>query len=368
MARGKAADLAVMPRDFSQQLAAAERQAVTEFDPAGVGEEGLSDDLALSNTLAQIGEDESNAKVYVYKIDAKTQRDVFAFETTPSEFATGGLTEIGKRYGGGDYRVRVYADGKVLTHRRVSIMEQKEIAPNPVTSIVPEIQNAMAQQNQMMLEGFRAIADAMKAQQPPVAPSFMEQMQAFASLQNIFGAKQQGPDFGQMIDMLKQGMEIGRSSGEQSTLDVLMRGIETFGPVLADAVKNNPAPQPIQQTAQIPAPASVPQIAAQPTSEDEMNMLREAMLKQSINFLVKQAEADHDPAVYAIMVMDQLDDENLRGFIDRADWLDFLAQYNPAIKNQPIAEWFGKLRVEIKSMLDDLTQEEKSGTSPGHAT
>ena len=373
MATGKRASaVEVIPRDFRDQLQAAEREAAAEFDPGNVGADEISDDLALTQTLAQIGDDESNAKVYVYKIDPKTQKDVFAFETSPAEFAMGGLTEIGKRYGGGDYRVRVYANGRVLTHKRIAIMEQKE---TPVTApgIGADLPALFAQQQAAMLDGFRMLAESLKPAPQPPAPSMMDQLQVFAQLQGIMGGnhKQSGPDFGQMLDVLKQGMEMGRSGGEQSMLDVLMRGIETFGPVITEAVKagaQNPAL--IQQAhampqnqAAIAAPVPVVQ-SQQSQNEDEMGILQNQILKQSIGFLVKQAQAGNDPDTYANMVLDQMDENILSEFVNRSDWLDFLAQYNVGVKEPANAAWFAELR---GLLIAYLTENADSGTSAIHA-
>ena len=376
MAQGKRATAGeVIPRDFREQLAAAEREAAAEFDAGTIGTDDISDDLALTQTLAQIGDDESNAKVYVYKIDPKTKTDVFAFETTPAEFATGGLTEIGKRYGGGDYRVRVYANGRVVTHKRIAIMEQKDAPAAPV-NIAADLQTLFAQQQATTLEGFKMLAESLRATQQAPAPqmSFMEQMQAFAQFQNLMGGgrQQSGPDFGQVLDVLKQGMELGRSGGEQSMLDVLMRGIETFGPVITEAVKNGapmPAPQNMPQPMQqLPAPVTATPSAQQtaaPTNEDEMNILQNQILKQSIGFLVKQAQAGNDPDTYANMVLDQMDVKTLAEFVNRPDWLEFLANYNAGVKEPANAAWFGELR---GILIEYLTADSESGTSAGHAT
>lgn len=374
MAAGKRASaVEVIPRDFREQLQQAEAQAAAEYDPGSVGTDDISDDLALTQTLAQIGDDESNAKVYVYKIDPKTKSDVFAFETSPAEFATGGLTEIGKRYGGGDYRVRVYANGRVLTHKRIAIMEQKE-TPATAPGIGADLPALFAQQQAAMLDGFRMLAESLKPAPQPPAPSMMEQLQVFAQLQGLMGGnqKQSGPDFGQMLDVLKQGMEMGRSGGEQSMLDVLMRGIETFGPVITEAVKagaQNPAL--IQQAQAIPQnqaaiAAPVPEIQTQqPQNEDEMGILQNQILKQSIGFLVKQAQAGNDPDTYANMVLDQMDEKTLTEFVNRPDWLDFLAQYNAGVKEPANAAWFGELRVIL---IAYLTENDETGTSATHAT
>lgn len=377
MAQGKRATAGeVIPRDFRQELQAAEaseRAPNPEFDPGNVGSD-FSDDLALANTLAQIGEDESNAKVFVYKIDKATKLEAFAFETSPAEFATGGLTEIGKRYGGGEYRIRVYADGRILTHKRIAIMEQKETPQTAPVNIAADLQGLFAQQQSAMLEGFKMLAESLKPAPQSPAPTMLEQMETFARLQSLMGGnqRQSGPDFGQLLDILKQGMEMGRGAGEQSMLDVLMRGIETFGPAITEAVKTGAVNQPMPMM-HAPAMTAAPAIAAPvpaiqtaaPTNEDEMGILRNAMLKQAINFLVNQAKANNDPETYANMVMDQMDENALKDFINRPDWIDFLAQFNPEVKLPQVSAWFDTLRSII---IEFLTMPPESGTSAPHAT
>ena len=165
---------------------------------------------------------------------------------------------------------------------------------------------------------------------------------------------------------------MGRSGGEQSMLDVLMRGIETFGPVITEAVKagaQNPAL--IQQAQAMPQnqaaiAAPIPEIQTQqPQNEDEMGILQNQILKQSIGFLVKQAQAGNDPDTYANMVLDQMDEKTLTEFVNRPDWLDFLAQYNAGVKEPANAAWFGELRVIL---IAYLTENDETGTSATHAT
>jgi len=255
----------------------------------------------------------------------------------------------------------------------IAIMEQKE-TPATAPGIGADLPALFAQQQATMLDGFRMLAESLKPAPQPPAPSMMEQLQVFAQLQGLMGGnhKQSGPDFGQMLDVLKQGMELGRSGGEQSMLDVLMRGIETFGPVITEAVKagaQNPAL--IQQAQAMPQnqaaiAAPVPEIQTQqPQNEDEMGILQNQILKQSIGFLVKQAQAGNDPDTYANMVLDQMDEKTLTEFVNRPDWLDFLAQYNAGVKEPANAAWFGELRVIL---IAYLTENDETGTSANHAT
>ena len=253
-------------------------------------------------------------------------------------------------------------------------MEQKETPQTAPVNIAADLQGLFAQQQNAMLEGFKMLAESLKPAPQPPAPSMLEQMETFARLQSLMGGnqRQSGPDFGQLLDILKQGMEMGRGAGEQSMLDVLMRGIETFGPAITEAVKtgaaNQPAPimhtQPMTASPAIAAPVPAIQTAA-PTNEDEMGILRNAMLKQAINFLVNQAKADNDPETYANMVMDQMDENALKDFINRPDWIDFLAQFNPEVKLPQVSAWFDALRAII---IEFLTMPPESGTSAPHAT
>lgn len=354
-----------------------EHEPQSEFDPGTVGED-LSDDLALSAVLSQLGEDNSEAKVFVYKIDSKTQKEAFAYETTPTEFAIGGLTDLGMRFGGGDYRIRVYNEGRILTHKRISILPPANVQANPVpqTGLQLEGLQSLMQQNQAaMMQGFQMIAETIvkSIPQPPPQQSRMDFIAEMTAMQNLFGGgnKQSGPDFNVLVETFQKGLEMGTQKGEASAMDVLMEGFKTLAPTIIEATK-----QPLMQSAAMPVPHA-PQMAAIPApvspvapsnnpEGDEMKFAQEMMLKQSIKFLSAQGLKQADPETYAHMALDQLTDEQAATFLTRPDWLDFLANHDPQIKtNAQLAAWFGEVR---GIMLELLTPEPESGISQTHAT
>ena len=96
-------------------------------------------------------------------------------------------------------------------------------------------------------------------------------------------------------------------------------------------------------------------------------------LKMGISYLVGQAISDAPPETSAYMVLDNIPENDVRSFVIRPDWLEFLAGYDPRVMQY--GQWFMNLREEISNILreepapdENLTTEKQGSTTGAIAT
>jgi hypothetical protein len=65
--------------------------------------------------------------------------------------------------------------------------------------------------------------------------------------------------------------------------------------------------------------------------------------------LVKRAENDSDPALYAMFILDNVAEAQVRAFIERPDALAELIRVNPAVNDH--LEWFAELRSHLIGLM-----------------
>jgi len=334
------------------------------FDPGTVGED-LSDDLALQSTLATLGDDESNAKVYVYAV-SDNGKDAYMYSCSATEFASGGLDEIQKRYGGGDYKVRVMANGKMVSHRRISIKEAKNPAPEAAAL------SGISDLAQVMQKGFEGMAQILmasaQANKPAPQESRSDMLREMMLMKELFASSQPAPQNNMMetLGMVKEMLSITQSlnpptgaDGGTDPMAVLWKGLEMFGKPLVEGMAAAKAGA-VQQPAQMMQPApQVPAISApvynpNPAQEtgDDMNFF----VKQVIKQIVSKAQEGVAPEIVAEMVIDQAPAALVNELADDPAWFANLIAINPDVISH--RAWFEKMHVHI---VKELTEDDISG-------
>lgn len=348
----------------------------TELTPESVFpphfEEPIPEDLALLNTLADLGETDSNVKVNVYRVDLSkgSKGGAFLFSCDPVEF---NFEKLRDDYGGGTYRVHVRANGGIAANRLVTIEEPRrpkiEAQAQPSQDLVAPLTTMM----QAMVAGFENLGKLIVTAQPQ-QQSRSDMLQEMLLYKQLFEQPQQSNV--NPLDFVKQGIdlakELGTSGKETGTADIVMGLLETFGKPIAEAVataqatqRANPPPVPhpgapmITHAANPAVIAPVhdnPAIASEQIEGDIMKQMQ-----SYLNFLIAQAQADNDVYTYAGMILDAAPPEQIDQFINRPDWLDYLAQFEPNVKN--FEPWFTQLRDAMKELL---TPEPGSDTNGGN--
>lgn len=95
-------------------------------DPHDVDDEMIApDDVLLQDSLrqldAELGANVGDAKVKIYRVDPRTRERVYLQTLTVPEYIDRGEDELRDQYGSGEYAVRVYAAGRLYTHRKLRV-------------------------------------------------------------------------------------------------------------------------------------------------------------------------------------------------------------------------------------------------------
>lgn len=325
------------------------------FPAAPSPEEDVAADLALMQTLAQLGETDPEAKVYIYRV-RKGQKDAYLKETTPNDFAQGGLEELRQEYGGGDYRVRVYKNGRVCANQVVSLEDVRK----------PEIRETQADFTpilQTMNQGFEKLGQMMLqlAQlSQPKQEDRKEMLQEMILLKQLFSNEQKpAVDPSSMFETFMKGLELGKEispNKPETTENDLM--LEMFRGIAGAAVHMPQQPAGMMQQNVAPTVPHIPQqiqqqVSPQPVAQpqgEEMNV-QAIMIKQAVNFLVSQAERNNDPFTYANMVLDQMPEDSLNQILNDPNWLQSLAAFNAKVLQHQ--GWFNELRSNIVQLMNE---------------
>lgn len=346
----------VTRRSSEQALVAQTGEVIEPAQQLQVSEDSSeSEETALINVLEQLGETGEGAKVMVYRItDDKRKPDSFLRRFTPAEFAADGLETLLRMYGGGLYKISVYgSNGRLLKNPVISIeappgykTEGEKPNTSDQVSVANQVAAAVTQALAPMLSQLAQVATQPKESRTDFLREMVQMRELFAPAAVSPVDPMAGANL--FMEGLKFAKEIVPREGASNETDVLMGLIDKFGGPIAEAVMKGNALAHVPETTApahaLPAPVQAP-VQTQSGGNDQMTMI----LKSSIGFLVSCAERNNDPMTYAYMVLDQIDEGTVSAFIDRPDWLEWLAGFNPKVKVH--VEWFNQLRDAIKSEL-----------------
>jgi hypothetical protein len=325
-------------------------------------------DFALLNTLAELGEGESEAKVMVYR-NAKDRgsRDSYIFTCTPMDLS---LDVLRRDYGGGEFRIRVIKDGRILKNQVVSV------EPAPPAPTAPDSTAQFSQLASMMMAGFKEMTAVLAAK--PQATGLNELAGVIAAIKPLMAPPpaQAAPPAKDPMEMLLQLLTIkkeldgggGSGEGNDPTTAIVLKAMDTFGKPMAEmmaasqlqkgaqqhveqqpAERPNEALQPLALAAPVPSDtAQSPGVSATAISTqdpDEMS-LKLTLVKAVI---MPMAAGNADPYPYANMVLDYFGDEEVQKYIAAPDWQVQLERAMPEAAQY--REWFSALREQVVELL-----------------
>jgi hypothetical protein len=365
---------------------------------AGEDQDGINE-IALDSVLNTLESDQTEAKVWVWRSDPDHSgkggaKDAYIKTMSPSDFQEYGLEGLKAEYGEGVYRIRIHAAGGGLLLNRIfriaplsasekrdnetrqreqEILHRRELSQIPQSTQAPNGEQGFVMLAQIMKEGFSAMAGIM-TQQKGNRKEMLEELMLY---KNLFAPTNGAGNNGAVTDpfaMMKSALELvqelgaGKNGGETTMLDGFIRLADKFAPAITEIVKAK-VDQPVQlpailttqnnnPPAAIAAAAAAQSEPAQPQEHDPMKLL----LRFYVPMLVQQARAGNDPFKYADMILDQVDANIAAQFANRPDYLEFLAGFDPAIREPAISTWFEQLR---KNVLELLTQDAKELNNVG---
>lgn len=316
------------------------------FDPPTVTES--PEDMALENILADLGGEGADASVHVYRV-TPGKPNAFVGQFGPLEFS---MEHLQANFGPGDYKIHVRQNGRLRANRMISIAAPR----NPIQT-VPQNQNTNNDILTAMREGFQNMALMMQktietmVTMQPKAKTTREMLEEMALMKSVFSDNVPKSDPMQIIELASSLAEkIQPRTGEVGNGEILLEAIKNFGPLLASgAAQQNFVPTPPAVIQQNPIQQSPIQ---QSPETDPM-----FMLKMYLNVLINHAEHEHDPAVYADVVLDTVGEEKAIEFLNGENWLEKLSEINPRVKEPKIKAWLYELRRHIM----DLTSPDNPG-------
>lgn len=289
------------------------------------------------------------------------RREQFITKLDASEFDP---ELIKGRFGGGDFIIKAYDENsKIRLNQRISIegepiiegaKTQQSGAPIDISALI----SAMQESNRQLLSGLAQIM------QPPPQPSRAEMLAEMTAMRDLFAPLQSTQT--DPTTMLLKGIELARTltprEGEASGMDVLLETVRSFAPALSTVVAQNaqsgtkptgkPPVQRLETQPVIPTPPAIP---TQPTIMESQNML----MKYYLGVLVGYAKQNRDVTLYADLIADNLNIEQINELLSKPDPVAYLASVEPRVAE--VRPWFEQVIAELKSMVD-FTESENSGS------
>lgn len=397
------------PRRRTTRETVEEITTPTEGAETIIEDEDTPEDLALAGFLSEIRGSGQDTIANVYRASGKGRRLAFMFAFSPDEMTGGELMEkIRDEYGHGDYRVHVRDDNALIANRPITIAEkvvkdeptQKEVNQFGPTELIA----MMTKQNESMQTMFMGVMQSMaeafrgnNANAPaPVDPVAQQAaiISGIAQMKEIADSGSKGPD---AMAMLLKGLELAKDfapkTGETNMADIATKFIEAF-PILSQAGSRGGAAPTGQPHPMVPRPVpghpiqpgpvprgavptdkplppktgAPPQATPQPTvfrpteqpapepapaTEDQEAAAFMAQAQANLKWLCLQARANRNPELYAEVVLDQMGEEAVLGFIGQENALNLLAQVEPEVGLYP--GWFESLRNAILLMTREET-------------
>ena len=335
------------------------------------GEPSMQDEneRELSEVLAELGGSD-DSKISVYKVGAGKDSRGGEFVDTihPSEFSLPWLRDA---YGGGQYRLHIRTNGKLVANRSVRIAESVKKEPGSASN------EGMRELAESMQQGFMQLGQMLlKVVETSRAPAVDANQAQQAALQNMLLMKQilapaSAVPPADPMQMFLKGVEIASSMSkgeapvserEPGSTDILMKAIETFGGPIAEMVaagKSAPQSQP-QVTMQALPPGMNP-IQQNPQPLPQTRPENDPMfgLKQYASMLENIAREDRDPYTYASLVADSAPRADVENILKQPDPIIWLAQYNPKLSDPVLRPWLDEF---ISLLREILTPDIQSGS------
>ncbi len=321
-----------------------------------------ADDDGMSSLMAELTDGGGEVLISVWRND-KNSKPEYLFKCEADDVS---LDELRDKWGGGSFRLYVSRNGQRV--RNIGVSVGKPPAAAVVAQPAPDLAAVIR-------EGFAKQAEAMAARAPASifsGANLPETITAAAAALTAIGGLLRGlmppPPApvqsdsraeSRAVDMLLKGIELakelkGDSNDDDSGLAGLLK-TALQSPVIAQALAAaaqgaRPPQQPMRQPA---APQALPQPQPQPAAPPVPSPAAaadaqgaDAMVSHYVGQLCALADADADPGVYAVVIIDNVPDAVLRSLLAAADPVAELEARHPEIT--PRRDWFIDLMRELR--------------------
>lgn len=312
----------------------------TEIEP-----EQKTDAENKIDAIASALKEDSTAYLNVHRRITQNSPEEFVANFDADKYDFGQLLSyLQENYGGGDYRVRLYAKGRIKANKLLQIAHK--VKPSNTPAINPT--GDAAQILNVVLQEMRNSQERMFATLQQKTESRSDLLKDMVMFKEIMGGgqAQQNPidSFKSMIELMgmMNGMMGAPEPREKGFIDVLEKALPAFLAAPRIAPQQNPAPAhqgAIREYKQNPV-----EPIKHPAESPE-----ERELRQMLSILVKAASKNGDQYTYASMLFDQFDVGLLHQIAQTPGVLDMLVTVNPDVdKYRP---WFLLLIEHIKAQV-----------------
>ena len=289
------------------------------------------------------------------------------------------MSHIQESWGEGIYTIKGKRGGKYAGQRTITIGPPPPKPGQPSTgaqtdsgdNVVKQLFEMFQQQIKQQSDGLAVVLNAIlnKLDRPQIDPLALQRdtINMLASMRDVFGPstpQTQPQKTGSTLTQLKELLEIKEliaSDSPSGEKDGLMDMAKTFLPALLSTAQVQ-----AQTQTHHPAPISnTPKRIEKPRNTEQAPKLSEspAMLEllKGVTMLVGAAKNDSDVELYAELIADQFDVEQIKRFITPEDSIDRLSRLVPEIKQH--REWFLKLRATLVEWIAETEKGESVSTA-----
>jgi hypothetical protein len=372
----------LLPKDMKPTLEAIYAQLVVKAPverSVSVYEPDLEDDTPVDRiaTILQGSAVGGRSEVKVYRIK-EGGKEVFCSSYKPEDFENGDLSIIQKHFGGGNYRIRVYATDSE-TNKFVLRANQLIEIEQPIMDISPSGggESGIAQlMLKMMDESNKRFEQLIALQQQnnqKETKNLTETLTEFKLMKEVFGGGESKNSLSETLKTIQQIREFKdilipeSKNGDDDNSELLALGKQGLGLISQLAT---PAPQSIQyQSPQIIPPVKIPPNinnslkvennveTQQPKTENENDMI----VKMFIKALVEKAKENADVRPIADDLVNTLP-EDIFIKLDQNDWFEQLCKIDSECASHAL--WFERLHDALYEDEElDLAQHPNLGLS-----
>lgn len=318
-----------------------EHETVFEVVHSPQREEQKTDAEARTDFLVDALTEDSEAFVSIYREGLGPPQ--YCDRIPADKYDVAELMEyLKKDFGPGDYRVRVYVHKKMKANKLITIAgtTNKEIVPlkntgGEVNQILGTILQTIQQQNRELVDAIRGGSSSRR--------EMLEEMMLYKQLFDNGGNNNSFSQLNETIEFLgKIGLNIGEQKEDDGIMGFLGSIAEPLGEIVQGVAKS-------QKTEH----AKLPQKQlAKPESKKVIPNPKTILIKKYIGILIKGAEKNSEPGMYADLILDQIPEKfvvELYNILNGNDWLKTLVGIDARV--QKYASWFTNLRNEIILIL-----------------
>ena len=350
--------------------------------PAGYSEsefELSEEEIALNAFRDEARENENYSKIVVSRVPMNERRQrggsklAFLFECGIDEYSYSQLCgKIRDEYGSGYYKLQARNDrGQLKLNKTIIVEAPKNHKPEVSGHNDSAVIDAVSQALEVQRRGFEELISRTAPNAPMQNLFSPESITAIASLITSLGLGNR-PQAPTAIDKLAEAATVksllkdlagdSGEAGEANIYSLLGDTAKSLGGPLAELVVRGAEANPSAPT---PAPAALPPANAETPAQPEMTeeQMRQLIMRQQIENLVKNAQAEVPPETMATIVLNQTpeaQEDALFDFINKESAVDDMAALVPEVNSH--RDWFEALR---KALYEAMTEEIDDGLPDG---